>query len=288
MAAAATTGRAGDRVGNELTSALTSGSVGLGLVRRIAVLGARGVGKSALTIRLCEGTFPESYLPTIEDTYQTAIRGRDNQLYTCEVIDTAGQDEFSPLGAQATIGVDGYVLLYSVRDATSFEMAQYINDRLLTTLGSEQVPRILVGNQIDYASDREVTRDQGEQAARLLDAAFCECSAKTGANTLEVFRALLEEIDRAGADGLDDDDEEEEKEETEDGVQGAEDASGRPLRTAPAGEQYERRDGKQSGANRRSSSGQGVSPPRRFTDWADEKVSPSPSGSALLSRCITQ
>lgn len=175
-----------------------SGSIGR--LRKIAVLGARGVGKSALTIRLCEGEFAESYLPTIEDTYQTSLRGRDGELYSCEIIDTAGQDEFSPLGAQATIGVDGYVLLYSVRDANSFELAQYINDKLLATLGSDQVPRVLVGNQIDYSADREVVTADGVACAERIGAAFCECSAKSGVNVAEAFCALLEEIERSESD----------------------------------------------------------------------------------------
>jgi Ras family protein len=169
-------------------------------VRRIAVLGARGVGKSALTIRFCEGTFPESYLPTIEDTYQTTLRGRDGTVYALEIVDTAGQDEYSSLGAQATIGIDGYVLLYSVRDASSFEMVRYIFQRLVAILGSDQIPMILVGNQIDQALDREVSFEEGAHIAETIGAAFCECSARTGTNVAEVFRILLDEIERSASD----------------------------------------------------------------------------------------
>jgi Ras family protein len=168
-------------------------------IRRIAVLGARGVGKSALTIRFCEGTFPESYLPTIEDTYQATLRGHDDEVYALEIVDTAGQDEYSSLGAQVSIGIDGYVLLYSVRDASSFEMIRYIHQRLAATLGSDQIPKILVGNQIDQAIDREVSFEEGAEVAESIGAAFCECSARTGTNVVEVFRILLDEIERSGS-----------------------------------------------------------------------------------------
>ncbi|KAF6005309.1 hypothetical protein F1559_004263 [Cyanidiococcus yangmingshanensis] len=168
-------------------------------IRRIAVLGARGVGKSALTIRFCEGTFPESYLPTIEDTYQATLRGHDDEVYALEIVDTAGQDEYSSLGAQVTIGIDGYVLLYSVRDASSFEMIRYIYQRLVATLGGDQIPKILVGNQIDESLDREVDYEEGIQVAESIGAAFCECSARTGTNVVEVFRILLDEIERSGS-----------------------------------------------------------------------------------------
>lgn len=44
---------------------------------RVVVFGAGGVGKSSLVVRFVKGTFRESYIPTIEDTYRQVCKIND-------------------------------------------------------------------------------------------------------------------------------------------------------------------------------------------------------------------
>lgn len=61
--------------------------------------------------------------------------------------------------------------------------------------GSNSVPRVLVGNQIDLEDDREVSYEAGEDLAAELNCPFVECSALTGQNVTDVFHSLLRAID---------------------------------------------------------------------------------------------
>lgn len=90
-------------------------------------------GKSSLTVRFVEGTFVENYYPTIENTFNRTIKHK-GQDYMTEIVDTAGQDEYSILNSKHFIGIHGYMIVYSVASRQSFEMVTVIRDKILNHL----------------------------------------------------------------------------------------------------------------------------------------------------------
>ncbi|CAF1689195.1 unnamed protein product, partial [Adineta ricciae] len=66
---------------------------------KLVVVGEGGVGKSALTIQFFQKMFVEDYDPTIEDSYIQHVEV-DRQVCVLDVLDTAGQEEFSALREQ--------------------------------------------------------------------------------------------------------------------------------------------------------------------------------------------
>ena len=68
-----------------------------------------------------------------------------------------GQDEYSRLSRNASLGVHGYILVFSIVSRQSFEMIHHVNDLLFNTLGdAPDVPRVLVGCMKDLAAQRQV------------------------------------------------------------------------------------------------------------------------------------
>merc|ERR1711924_105017 len=84
-------------------------SAGYGHEYRIVVVGAGGVGKSALTVRFIQGNFVEKYDPTIEDSYRKQV-AVDGVAVLLDIMDTAGQEEYSALRDQYMKTGQGFIL----------------------------------------------------------------------------------------------------------------------------------------------------------------------------------
>nr|AVV26995.1 Rheb [Colponema vietnamica] len=163
--------------------------------RKFVVLGFSAVGKSALTNQFVHEHFPDYYNPTIEATFHKVVRfkGRDTEIL---IRDTAGQDEYTIFHHRYCVGVHGYVLLYSVDNRQSFEMVKIINEKLLNLIGTDRVPRVLVGNKIDLDDERKVSQEEARALADSWGCPFVECSAKINHNIGKIFSLLLNEIEK--------------------------------------------------------------------------------------------
>ena len=87
------------------------------------VLGDGGVGKSALTLQYVQNNFLDYHDPTIEDAYvhRTTV---DGQACLLDILDTAGQAEFTAMREQYMRGGEGFLICYSIANRHSFNEAE--------------------------------------------------------------------------------------------------------------------------------------------------------------------
>lgn len=195
-------------------SLATSTTVARSLHHKIAIIGARNVGKTTLSIRYVESHFVESYYPTISNEFTKLIRYK-GQDYTIEILDTAGQDDASVFNTKSLIGLKGVILCYNVMCRETLQMLPMIWERLIDQLELENpIPLIVLGNKIDLrdvrhtaeshdTSNKAVTYQEGEHIIskfkklgdKPLDATFMECSAKLNLNVDEAIMQLLKQIE---------------------------------------------------------------------------------------------
>jgi small GTP-binding protein len=160
---------------------------------KIVMLGNGGVGKSALTFRFVQNKFVESYNPTIEDSYRKHIKLEGSSL-VLDILDTAGQEEYTELREVYMRGGEGFIIVYSITDKKSFHEVREFRDRTMRVKDTERVPMILVGNKSDLENQRVVSREDGEELAKELGVPFFETSAQSGNNCDEIFNQIAREV----------------------------------------------------------------------------------------------
>ncbi|CAK1580702.1 unnamed protein product [Parnassius mnemosyne] len=144
---------------------------------KLVVVGDGGVGKSAITIQFFQKLFVTDYDPTIEDSYiqHTEV---DGQWCILDVLDTAGQEEFSAMREQYMRKGDGFLLVYSVTDAQSYQNIRHFHTQILRVKDRESYPMLVAANKVDLVGARCVSEEAGRELARTLAAPYIETSAK--------------------------------------------------------------------------------------------------------------
>lgn len=160
---------------------------------KVVVLGDGGVGKSALTLQFVCREFLDYHDPTIEDSY-THQAHIDNQVAHLDILDTAGQPEFTTIREQYMRTGEGYIICYSITDKRSFEEALEYKKLISRHCHGDNIPLVLVGNKSDLEHLRKVQTEEGEALARLWECPFHETSAALRNNVDEVFHDLIREI----------------------------------------------------------------------------------------------
>ncbi|KAJ3108786.1 Ras GTPase [Phlyctochytrium bullatum] len=157
---------------------------------KIVVVGGGGVGKSALTIQFIQSQFVDEYDPTIEDSYrkQATIEGEAAVL---DVLDTAGQEEYSAMREQYMRSGDGFLLCFSITSRSSFQEIHTFHQQILRVKDRDWFPVVLVGNKADLEGSRAVSVAEARETAKSFGCVYLETSAKTRVNVDEAFYNLV-------------------------------------------------------------------------------------------------
>ena len=82
----------------------------------------------------------------------------DDEVALLDVLDTAGQEEYSAMREQYMRTGEGFLLVYSINSRQSFEEILTFQQQILRVKDRDYFPIIIVGNKCDLDSEREVSR----------------------------------------------------------------------------------------------------------------------------------
>ena len=167
---------------------------------KILLIGDSGVGKSCILESFEKGSFRVNHVPTIAIDFSVKIVKIGDQLVKMQVWDTAGQERFNTLTASFFKATHGILLTFSLTDKNSFANTSKWLQQI-----HAQAPKnaiiFLVGNKKDLEAERQVTREEAENAAKEYGVEYFETSACTGEGVNETFMSLgtkaLGNIDRS-------------------------------------------------------------------------------------------
>jgi Ras-related protein Rab-11A len=166
-------------------------------VFKIVVLGDAAVGKTSLINMYIEQSFSEDYKPTLGANIIRKDVHVDNINASVRLImwDLAGQEKYNVIRSMYFQGCVGALLVYDVTRHNTFETidSKWLKD--FKKYVKKEGTYILIGNKIDLNEERVVSKEEGENYAKQIDASdFIETSAKYGENVEQAFTNLVNQI----------------------------------------------------------------------------------------------
>ena len=140
----------------------------------------------------------------------------DGQSCMLEVLDTAGQEEYTALRDQWIRDGEGFVLVYSITSRASFSRIRKFHSQIqrvkdatssgsptasylsspVASAPSQRAPVMLVGNKGDRVTEREVSTQEGSALAKEMGCDFVEASAKNCINVEKAFYEVVRSLRR--------------------------------------------------------------------------------------------
>ncbi|XP_014672039.1 PREDICTED: ras-like protein [Priapulus caudatus] len=129
---------------------------------------------------------------TIEDSYRKQVV-IDGETCLLDILDTAGQEEYSAMRDQYMRTGEGFLLVFAVNNAKSFEDISLYREQIKRVKDADEVPMVLVGNKCDLPT-RAIDMNQAREVAKSYGIPFVETSAKTRMGVDDAFYTLVREI----------------------------------------------------------------------------------------------
>lgn len=82
----------------------------------------------------------------------------DDEVALLDVLDTAGQEEYSAMREQYMRTGEGFLLVYDITSRQSFEEITTFEQQILRVKDKDYFPMVVVGNKCDLEGEREVSR----------------------------------------------------------------------------------------------------------------------------------
>lgn len=153
---------------------------------KVVILGSRGVGKTCLVTKYIKNSLHKDIGPTIAASFFTCKVYLNDEKIKLQIWDTAGQERFRAVAPMYYRNANAAILVFDLSQHKTFaeikswiqELHRNVQDPMILTL---------VGNKLDLASVRAVSRDEAYLFASSIGASYFETSAEKDQGLEQVF-----------------------------------------------------------------------------------------------------
>ena len=163
------------------------------LLYKIIIIGDSNVGKSNILSRYTKDQFQGNSKATVGVELGTKFVKIEGVGAKLQIWDTAGQERYRSLTSSYYKGCHGCFIVYDITNEASFQSISTWYEQAVKEAGKD-VSIILVGNKCDLESERKVSKEQGEEKARSMNASFFETSALSKVNIDDIFNEIVNNI----------------------------------------------------------------------------------------------
>jgi len=129
------------------------------------IVGDTAVGKSCLLLQFTDKRFQPQHDLTIGVEFGSRTINIDSNQVKLQIWDTAGQEKFRSITRSYYRGAAGALLVYDITRRETFEhLSSWLEDCL--KYSNANIVITVIGNKCDLESNRQVTREEGEEFAK--------------------------------------------------------------------------------------------------------------------------
>ncbi|MBN3272430.1 RSLAB protein, partial [Polyodon spathula] len=169
---------------------------------KIAILGAQGVGKTAIVRQFLFNEYNEAYLPSKTRRVYLPAAVLNEHAHNLQIMDfppiasfpVNTLQEWADARCRGVHSAHAYILVYDICCFDSFEYIKTIRQQILQTRMIE-TPIIIVGNKRDLQNGRVIPRrNVSNLVKKSWKCGYVECSAKYNWHVLLLFREVLQSM----------------------------------------------------------------------------------------------
>ena len=163
------------------------------MIFKIVLIGDSSVGKTNILSKYISDEYDPDTQATIGVELSTKNYTFDNNEVKVQIWDTAGQEKYRSITSSYYKGAHGCLLVYDITRKATFEnIDKWLAEIKLSS--NNEINMILIGNKCDLEDKREVSIEEAQNKAKLLNMAFMETSALNGTNVEKAFNELVNNV----------------------------------------------------------------------------------------------